>query len=119
MANDKKLDTKKEIHKKRVNLYVERYDKIDNNIDKIYLYVWIQCTSSLQQSIVERSEFKENMVNSDVILILKELKLATSDIDTNTNKYENIIEALLTLFNTRQGNTESNNGYLKRFKSNV
>eukprot|EP00957_Ditylum_brightwellii_P093248 7100776-Ditylum_brightwellii.AAC.1 len=64
---EKKSDTKKEIHKKQVNLYMEQYDKIDDNIDKIFAYTWGQCTSSLQLVIVGLSEYEDKAATCDVI----------------------------------------------------
>eukprot|EP00957_Ditylum_brightwellii_P205800 15345491-Ditylum_brightwellii.AAC.1 len=107
------------MHKKQVNLYVERYNKIVNNIDKIFSYTWGQCTSSLQSVIVGLSEYEDKAAECDVIWLLKNLKLATASIDSKSNKYDNLIEAILTFFTMRQGDTKSNDEFLKRFKANA
>ena len=118
-TEEEKSTTKKAMHMKQINLFVERFDKIDENIDKIFSYIWGQCTSGLQSVIVEMDDYEDKASECDVIWLLEQLKLATSGIDNTTNKYDNLIETILTLFTMRQGDTESNDSFLKRFKSNV
>eukprot|EP00957_Ditylum_brightwellii_P154757 11778652-Ditylum_brightwellii.AAC.1 len=89
------------MHKKQVNLYVERYNKIDDNIDKTFSYAWGQCTSSLQSVIVGLSEYEDKAAECDIIWLLENLKLATAGIDSKSNKYDNLIEAILTFFTMR------------------
>lgn len=51
--------------------------------------------------------------------MLEQVKLATAGIDVRANQYENMRQVLLTFLTMRQGETESNDDYLERFKSNA
>ena len=118
-ADKEKSTTKKAMHTKQINLFVERLDKIDENMDKIFSYIWDQCTSGLQSAIIGMDEYEDKSSECDVIWLLEQLKLVTSGIDKTTDKYGNLIKTIMTLFTMRQGDTESNDGFLRRFKSNV
>eukprot|EP00957_Ditylum_brightwellii_P123015 9379494-Ditylum_brightwellii.AAC.1 len=83
------------MHKKQVNLYVEQYNKIDDNIDKIFAYTCGQCTSSLQLVIIGLSKYEDKAATCDVIWLLENHKLTTAGIDSKSNKYDNLIEAIL------------------------
>eukprot|EP00957_Ditylum_brightwellii_P050445 3825520-Ditylum_brightwellii.AAC.1 len=83
------------MHKKQVNLYVEEYNRIDDTIDKIFAYTWGQCTSSLQLVIVGLPKYEDKAAICGVIWLLENLKLATAGIDSKSNKYDNLIEAIL------------------------
>eukprot|EP00957_Ditylum_brightwellii_P091913 6998607-Ditylum_brightwellii.AAC.1 len=65
------------------------------------------------------SEYEDKAAECDVIWLLENLKLATAGINSKSNKYDNFIEAILTVFTMRQGDTELNDGFLKRFKANA
>eukprot|EP00957_Ditylum_brightwellii_P058808 4458361-Ditylum_brightwellii.AAC.1 len=91
----------------------------DDNIDKILAYTWGQCTSLLQLVIVGLSKYEDKAATCDVIWLLESLKLATAGIDSKSNKYDYLIEAILMFLTMRQGDTESNDGFLKRFKANA
>eukprot|EP00957_Ditylum_brightwellii_P004364 330947-Ditylum_brightwellii.AAC.1 len=98
---------------------MEQYNRIDDNIDKIFAYTWGQCTSSLILLIVGLSKYEDKAATCDMIWLLENLKLATAGIDSKSNKYDKLIEALLMFFTMRQGVMESNNGFLKLFKANA
>ena len=108
---EKRSDTKKEMHKKQVNLYMEQYNRIDDNIDKIFACTWGQCTSSLQLVIIGLSKYEDKAATYDMIWLLENLKLATAGIDSKSSNYSNLIEAILTFFTIKQGDMESNNGF--------
>eukprot|EP00957_Ditylum_brightwellii_P066707 5062057-Ditylum_brightwellii.AAC.1 len=62
------------------------------------------------------SKYEDKAAECDVTWLLENLKLATASIEFKSNKYDNLIEAMLTFFTMQQGDTESNDGFLKRFK---
>ena len=53
------------------------------------------------------------------LCLLKNVKKITAGIDNKDNKKSMLHEALISFFTMRQGETESNNSFLNRFKSNV
>ena len=110
--------TKTQARRKQVDLLVERRQKIDDSIDKTRSNVWGQCTSSLQSVAVGLKKHEEKKFTCDVAWSLESLKLATSEIDSKSNKHDDLVEAILTTFAMRQGDNESNDGCAKRFKDN-
>ena len=78
-----------------------------------------QCSNQLQSIVIGKKEYKEKDDKNDVIWLLEQLKLGSAGIDTNSNKYDNLIEQVLTVFTMRQRDNESNDEYLNRFKSNL
>ena len=51
--------------------------------------------------------------------LLNELRKASSGIDSKANPYLTMLEAISTVFKMKQGNSESNDTYVERFKNNV
>ena len=90
-----------------------------NNIEKIYATIWGQCTQSLQGIVRNIDEYKKKAQSFDVIWLLEQLKKITSGIDVKLNKRAVLHDQLLTFLTMRQGATESNDDYVKRFTSNL
>ena len=84
---------------------------------KAYGIVWGQYSALLQSYVkgLEDYEIKNNKF--DIIWLLKELKKATSDIDDKANSRLTLHEAISVLYKMKQGQTESNDHYLERFKT--
>jgi len=55
----------------------------------------------------------------DVLWLLKSLKSLTSGLDSKSNKRCNLFDAILAFITIRQGESESDSAYMKRFKVNL
>ena len=61
---------------------------------------------------------KDKEDKEDVIWLLEKLKFATVGIDETSNPEDNLHEILTTFLNMRQGDTEPDDDYLRRFRAN-
>ena len=117
-ANEEKSTAKVEIFKQKIKKYVDRELLLHDNKIKIYSYVWGQCSGGLRAVISGDPEYKEKSDRRDLLWLLKKLKMAVAGLDEKANKYDIVYTALMIVVTMRQGETESNDDYLTRFKSN-
>ena len=118
-TSERQDHVKKGVFEQKLKKYVDReYLMYDNRI-KLYTYIWGQCSSGVKSVVMGENDFKEKHGRKDVIWLLVKIKLITAGLDSKTNKYDNIYEVMMTFLTMRQGETESNSDYLKRFKSNA
>ena len=103
----------------KIKAYVAQEEQLKNNMSKIYVIVWGQCSSCLQAIIKGDNDYDSKHKRRDVIWLFDQIKITTAGIDNKSNKYKNLLASLMTLFTMRQGETESNDKFLTRFKSNV
>ena len=103
----------------KIKAYVAQEEQLRNNINKLYAVVWGQCTSSLQAVLKGNDEYEVKHKKRDVLWLFGQIKIVTAGIDNKSNKYMNLQTALLQLLTMRQGDTEANDKFLTRFKSNI
>ena len=106
---------KKIIQNERVNVFISREYMMRDNTEKAYIVVWGQCNNALQSVTKVIEEYKEKSEENDILWMLKALKKTTLVVDTKANKRVTLHKDLMTLFETRQGQKESNDGYLDHF----
>ena len=90
-----------------------------SNIEKLYGLLWGQCSSALQATIKGTSEYEDKSDDFDTIWLLTETKIAISGIDLKANSRLTLHEAVSTLYKMKQDETEANDNYIERFKSNI
>ena len=103
----------------KIKSYVAQEEQLKNNINKVYAIIWGQCSSSLQAVIKGDDNFDIRHRRRDVVWLLTQIKTVSAGIDNKSNRYKNLYGALLQLLTMRQGENESNDKYLTRFKSNI
>jgi hypothetical protein len=118
-TKQKESDVEVAIQAQRIKLYAAREADMKNNMDKVYGIVKGQCSMSLRTVIKQDAVFDEKNDEHDVLWLLSKLKEVTSGLDTKSNKRSNLHEAILVLFTMRQGESESDSSYMKRFEMNV
>ena len=109
----------KMLQQERLKAYVLRENQLKDNIIKVYGLLWRQCSSALQAVIKGNEEFKLKSSSHDLLWLLKDIKKIVSGVDVKANAHQTMFEALIALVNTRQQQSESNDHYMERFKSNV
>ena len=75
--------------------------------------------AELQTYIKGLSYYETSSSNFDALWLSTEIKKATSGIDDKANTYVSMHDIILQLYRMKQGNQESNDNYLARFKTNV
>jgi len=90
---------------------------LEENIEKVWAFVWGQCSHGLQEVIMTEQDFDDKEDDFDVIWLLEKLKLASSGIDGRGNKHKILIDSMLKFLNICQNERESNDEFLRRFKT--
>ena len=116
---DKKSEVKKSIQSHEIKLFVQRKQELISNMQKIYGLVKGQCSASLRAVLKTESDYEEKDGEQDVLWLLENLKKLTSGLDSKGNKRCNLFDALLAFITMRQGDTESDTSYMKRFRVNT
>ena len=109
----------KDIYKEEIKIFVSRELNLRRNLENIFGIIWGQCSSALQSNIKSINDFEDKYDLLDTLWLIKELKKATSGIDSKSYPEMNLIDSLTTLLAMKQSNSESNDRYLERFKSNI
>lgn len=118
-ADELKDGMNKSIHDEHIKVYVKRETTLGENLTKLYSIIWGQCTAILHENIKGLLDYNTQSTKEDCIWLLKAIKEVSAGIDNTCNKYENLLSALHMFINMHQGQTESNDDYLRRFKSNL
>ena len=113
------MDIEKEIQKEKIKEYVGRETNIRRNTEKAFVVVWGQCSAALHSYIKGLINYEEKSTNFDILWLFTELKKAVSGIDEKENPHLILHEAIASLYKMKQLQTEWNDHYLKRFKSNI
>ena len=108
-----------EIYRKEVKQFMQRKINMRRNLEKAYGLIWGQCLAGLQTYIKGLSYYETSSSKFDALWLLREIKKATSGIDNKSNAYVSMHDAISQLYQTKQGNQESNDNYLARFKTNI
>ena len=75
--------------------------------------------AGLQTYIKGLSYYETSSSNFDALWLSTEIKKATSGIDDKANTYVSMHDIILQLYRMKQGNQESNDNFLARFKTNT
>ena len=107
-----------------VKIYMEEYkrfrtkqDQVTVSMKKLYNVIWGQCSDQLQSAIKYLDDYELKECNKDISWLLGELKRETAGIDSLGNAHLNLIKALKTMVNMKQGPDESDDNYLKRMNA--
>ena len=118
-TKQKESDVEIAIQAQRIKLYATRETDMKNNMDKIYGLVKGQCSTSLRTVIKQDPDFEVKNEKHDILWLLTKLKEVTSGLDTKSNKRSNLHEAILVFFTMKQGESENDSSYMKRFEMNT
>ena len=117
--SDKTNATIMDVMKDEVKLFAKRKNALTNNIQRVYTYVWGQCTPSLQACVRGEPDYEEKLEVSDLVWLLKVLRSLTAGVDKQANEYLNLFNGIAKLIFVKHFKTETNDGYLDRFNTNV
>ena len=118
-TEEKKNDVLVAIQTQRIKLYVSREMDLETNMLKIYGLIKGQCSHSLLAILKQEKEYDQKNSSQDVLWLMEKLKKLTAGLDNKSNKRCNLFDALYALVTMKQGDTESDVGYMKRFRVNI
>ena len=116
---DSVVETETAIYNEEIKQFVQRKLNLRRNMQKSYALIWGQCSTQLQEYVKGQSEYTKHSATSNVVWLLKELKKATSGVDSKANGWMNMQDAIAALYRMKQGPSESNEHYMERFKANI
>lgn len=100
----------------KLKSYFSRLETLEENEKKLFTLVLGQCTQALQQALEGHDEYTTKEREFDSLWLLVEIKKLTSGVEErNVSPYLAVYRLLRQFFNFRQGEQESNDGFLKRF----
>ena len=108
-----------DLYKAEITAFTQRKLNLRRNKEKSFGLVWGQCSAGLQSYIKGIESYVEKSNTFELLWLLTQLKKATAGIDDKANPFVTIHNAMSALYKMRQGNNESNDRYLERFKANV
>ena len=117
-VKEKENEVKVEVHKQRIKMYVNREIELNMNMTKVYGLVKGQCSHSLRAILKREDDFDSKDAGQDILWLLEKLQSLTSGLDSKSNKRCNMFDALLAFVTMRQGDSESDSSYMKRFQVN-
>ena len=88
-------------------------------MEKSFGIIWGQCSNSLQSNVKSEDEFEDAYDDLDTLWLVKAVKRAVPGIDSKSDPRLTLHKALSELYHLRQGETESDDRFLERFKSTV
>ena len=114
---DKKNDTKRTLHEKRIGVYVQREMDLMSNIQAVYSLVWGQCSTALQQKVKGLKDYQQRSDVYDTLWLLESVKKKIVGIDEDVNAVCTFHEALGEIMTMRKGTYETIDDWQQRIES--
>ena len=89
------------------------------NLKKVYSLIYGNCTDWVQTMLKADNEYEDESKKFDYKWLFKKVKSIVSGLDTKVNLRVSLHAEMLSFINMRQGEYETNDIYLTRFKSVV
>jgi hypothetical protein len=117
--DEAKSPAKMEIWKLKLKRFVEREDKLQDNLKASYAVIWGQCSEAMKAKLTSLPNYATFSKKHDCAAILKEIKAIMYRLEGETYVALSLANAHHTYRNIQQGGHESVSQYFKRFKSVV
>ena len=112
-------ETQKVVWKTRVQQFIAREDKLDENLRNLYSLIWLQCTDIMRQKVEATVGYNEISEQANSIELLKIIKTIAFNFQSQKNLPHALHEAkrrFYTLIQTRNMTTQA---YLELFQNTV
>ena len=116
---DKKSDIEVEIKREEIKEFVKGLSLVKSNLKKLYSLVYGNCTDGVHTMLKADSEYDEKSRVFDYEWLFKKVKSIVSGLDTKVNLRVSLHASMLNFLTMRQGESETNDDYLTRFKSSA
>ena len=104
------------IYKEEVRQSIKDKRSLESTLVALYNVVWGQCSKLLQNKLKASPKFTTFDDESDVIMLLTEVKRLSSKYEENTSAYDTLHEAKAKLFKYQQSDDESLADHMTNFK---
>ena len=115
--SDMKNASKKRIWEKKIDQYVERESKYEQNRANLYSVIWAQCSSAMQSKLKSIDAWNDIEMKRNCLKLLLEIKGIAYRFESQGYIYLSLDDAKDEFYAYRQGKNESNSDYLTKFKS--
>ena len=109
--------SKKRIWEKKIDQFVERESKYEQNRANLYSVIWAQCSSAMQSKLKSIDAWKEIESKRNCLKLILEIKGIAYRFESQGYIYLSLDDAKDEFYAYRQGKNESNSDYLTKFKS--
>jgi hypothetical protein len=103
-------------YKANLDKFMRRKRSYDDNLFKAYALIWERCAKAMQNKIIARSNF-ENEIYNDPIKLLNAVKEHALNYQETRYEMSIISDAFRALFNVQQKESESLQDYTRRYKT--
>ena len=107
------------LHTEKIKRYLEREQVYEDNKKKLFLVVWDQCSRSMQSKLEALEKFPKIKKKRNVVKLLKNIKGIMYDFDETEFIATSLNSAIMGIYSCKQGNTESCQNYMARFRNNL
>ena len=104
------------LFKEEVKQYTKDEKSLESTLVSLYNVVWGQCSKLLQNKLKANPLYDDFNNSSDVVTLLKEIKLLSNKIEENTSAYNALHEAKSKLYRYQQGENKSLADHMRNFK---
>ena len=104
------------LFKEEVKQYSKDKRSLESTLVSLYNVVWGQCSKLLQNKLKANPKYDDFNNSSDVVTLLKEVKLLSNKIEENASAYDALHKAKTKLYRYQQGDNESLADHMRNFK---
>ena len=104
------------LFKEEVRQYSKDKKSLESTLVSLYNVVWGQCSKLMQNKLKANPKYDTFNNASDVVTLLKEIKLLSNKIDENTSMYDALHEAKAKFYRYQQADNESLADHMRNFK---
>ena len=112
-------ETQKLIWKKRIEQYIAREDKLEENLKTLYSLIWGQCSDIMRQKVEASPKFRDISESANSIELLKAIKKIAFNYQSQKHLPHSVHEAKKQFYNFYQTRHMSTPAYLETFQNLV
>ena len=112
---DKTNEVKKRIFEKKIDAFVKREEKMEDNLQTLYSIIWNQCSKQVKMQIKSAKDYKTKCKKCDPLWLLKTVKGICYSFQDQKNKFIAIDRAKTAIYTYVQGPETSLADFQKEF----
>ena len=113
---DKNNATRVRIWERKIDKYVEREIELEENLKKIFVIIWGQCSDAMRAKITANDEYESKARNGDCVWLLTTIRAISNRFEGEKNIFLAIDDARSAIGAYRQAKNQTNHEYYVQFK---